>query len=181
MTVFSFLALLIVALGFLWRPADPHAAALALFLAGGLVALAAGMALYAWDSSVLLQTRTPRSTAIVPLAISGVCLVVAAVSWVVPAWLAAVPALLFLLMTIALASVWGLMSGLGAIGIAEDDEAEKQGPGRPSEASRIAPPASFYRRWLRPDFGGWPRGTRASRFGSAQQSRGPRDKPGRTT
>jgi hypothetical protein len=198
MTVFSFLALLIVALGFLRRPADPHAAALALFLAGGLVALAAGMALSAWESSALLQTRSPRSTVIVPLGISCVCLLVAAVSWAVPAWLAVVPALLFLLMAIALASVWGLMSGLGAIGIAEDEEAEKHGRGT-SEARPIAPPASFYGRWFRPDGGGRPHGLgiRAGRMGSGpqgrsggvqqgspesgRQGRGPHDKPDRAT
>jgi hypothetical protein len=184
MTIFSFLALLIVALGFLWRPADPHAASLALFLAGAIVALAAGMALYSWESSALLQTRSPRSTVLIPLGISCVCLGVAAVSWVVPAWLAVVPVLLFLFVTIALASVWGLMSGLGAIGIAEDAEAEQQGH-PPSEAGVFAPPASFYERWVRPA-GGRSRGTRVDRFGAGQQgrfgggqqSRGPRNTPG---
>jgi len=171
-TVFSFVALVIVALGFLWRPADAHVVSLALLIAGGIVATAAGAASRAWNSSTLFQTHTTRATVTVPLAISIACIALALVSWFIPDWLVAIPVVLFVLTFTALGSVWGLLSGLAAIELSEDEPSAPTTPTLPSP-----PPESFYGRWLR-SYRGWdPTDPRARRVVAERRREAQRDRP----
>jgi len=136
MTLFSFVALLIIALGFLWGSANYYAVGVALIVAGVFVASPSSAAVKAWDGSTLstlIQRYVSKTSVRITLAIGWVCsglglifIGVAVTSQENSGFgvllLYCVPVVLLLLIVFGLGGVWNLLVGLGAV---ESAEAEK--------------------------------------------------------